>query len=357
MRSSRPDDSASPPSPSSLSAASATALAAPARNVDLLKAFATPRRCRRLKQTTISAGAAAVDAPARWHLQALCVERRRSVGYYRALTRGRPDTATARTPASSPPSRASVARSSRARRTSASPRATRRSTERVHLRRAALLADVVLVHATTVCSTRGRSRISRTAEQADPDPDGEPGDRRRASLAPPAGERVRSPGRWSDATGSGVDRFRPGTPPSSHACVRRLRLMEPSLPVAERPRRPEWMKVRAPRVRLALLRRAQAHPRREPEHDLRGGALPEHRRVLGPRARRRSRSSATRAPAPAATATSTRASPRRRRTRSSRCASRRPRRRWSSSTSSSRRSTATTCPTAAPATTRRRSAR
>src|SRR5213592_4432853 len=33
---------------------------------------------------------------------------------------------------------------------------------------------------------------------------------------------------------------------------------------------------------LALLRRAQADPRREPEHDLRRGALPEHRRVLGP---------------------------------------------------------------------------
>jgi lipoyl synthase len=32
---------------------------------------------------------------------------------------------------------------------------------------------------------------------------------------------------------------------------------------------------------LALLRREEADPRCEPEHDLRGGALPEHRRVLG----------------------------------------------------------------------------
>src|ERR671926_31555 len=35
--------------------------------------------------------------------------------------------------------------------------------------------------------------------------------------------------------------------------------------------------------RLALLRREEAHSRREPPHDLRGGALPQHWRVLGTR--------------------------------------------------------------------------
>ena len=80
--------------------------------------------------------------------------------------------------------------------------------------------------------------------------------------------------------------------------------MEPSLPVAERPRRPEWMKVRAPSADSRYFDVKQADPRREPAHDLRGGPLPEHRRVLGPRARRPSRSSATRARARAATATS-----------------------------------------------------
>ena len=65
----------------------------------------------------------------------------------------------------------------------------------------------------------------------------------------------------------------------------RLSCLWESLPVAERPRRPEWMKVRAPSAERQLLRREEADPRREPEHDLRGGALPEHRRVLGPRHR------------------------------------------------------------------------
>src|SRR5207253_10706942 len=37
--------------------------------------------------------------------------------------------------------------------------------------------------------------------------------------------------------------------------------------------------------RLALLRRQEADPRREPAHDLRGGTLPQHRRVLGSRYR------------------------------------------------------------------------
>ena len=36
---------------------------------------------------------------------------------------------------------------------------------------------------------------------------------------------------------------------------------------------------------LVLLRRQEADPRRLAEHDLRGGALPEHRGVLGPRDR------------------------------------------------------------------------
>ena len=108
---------------------------------------------------------------------------------------------------------------------------------------------------------------------------------------------------------------------------------------------------------LALLRREEADPRREPEHDLRGGPLPEHRRVLGPRhgdlpdPRRHVH---PRLPLLLRQLRQARAL---RPTRSSRSGSRRPRRRWSSSTSSSRRSTATTSPTAAPATTRRRSAR
>ena len=59
--------------------------------------------------------------------------------------------------------------------------------------------------------------------------------------------------------------------------------METSLPVAERPRRPEWMKVRAPSADSRYFDVKKLHPRREPAHDLRGGALPEHRRVLGPR--------------------------------------------------------------------------
>ena len=59
--------------------------------------------------------------------------------------------------------------------------------------------------------------------------------------------------------------------------------VETSLPVAERPRRPEWMKVRAPSSERQLLRRQEAAARPAPEHDLRGGALPEHRGVLGTR--------------------------------------------------------------------------
>ena len=108
---------------------------------------------------------------------------------------------------------------------------------------------------------------------------------------------------------------------------------------------------------LALLRRPQADPRREPAHDLRGGALPEHRRVLGPRhgdlpdPRRHLHARLPlllRALGQARVAA-----------RPARAAQARPDRgrRWASSTSSSRPSTATTCPTAGPATTRRRSGR
>ena len=85
--------------------------------------------------------------------------------------------------------------------------------------------------------------------------------------------------------------------------------MESSLPVAERPRRPEWMKVRAPSADTPLLRRQEADPRR------RACTRSARRRAArtspsaGAAAPRRSRSSATPAPAPAATATSTRARP------------------------------------------------
>ena len=127
-------------------------------------------------------------------------------------------------------------------------------------------------------------------------------------------------------------------------------------PSRNAPRRPEWMKVRAPSAdtryressgcstapactRSARRRAARTSP------------------SAGAAARRPSRSWATPARAPAATATSTRGPRAARPTRSSRCASPRPRTRWGSTTSSSPRSTATTSPTGAPATTRRRSAR
>ena len=106
------------------------------------------------------------------------------------------------------------------------------------------------------------------------------------------------------------------------------------------------------------LRRARRHrPQRGPAHGLRGGALPEHRRVLGRAARRRSRSWATRARAPAATAPSTRPSAASRSIRSSPGAWPRPRSAWDCATSSSPRSTATIWTIAAPSTGRARSAR
>ena len=48
------------------------------------------------------------------------------------------------------------------------------------------------------------------------------------------------------------------------------------------PRRPEWMKVRAPSADSRYFEVKSSSAAR-PAHDLRGGPLPEHRRVLGPR--------------------------------------------------------------------------
>ena len=59
--------------------------------------------------------------------------------------------------------------------------------------------------------------------------------------------------------------------------------MEKSLPVAERPRRPEWMKVRAPSANSRYFEVKSLMREGGSAHDLRGGALPEHRRVLGAR--------------------------------------------------------------------------
>ena len=68
---------------------------------------------------------------------------------------------------------------------------------------------------------------------------------------------------------------------ASGTTVSRLIPMQRSLPVADRPRRPEWMKVRAPSANSALLRGERPHAGAQPAHGLRGSALPEHRRVLG----------------------------------------------------------------------------
>mgnify|MGYP003694317481 CR=1 FL=1 len=145
---------------------------------------------------------------------------------------------------------------------------------------------------------------------------------------------------------------------ASGATIHRLTDVQKSLPVADRPRRPEWMKVRAPSADSRYFDVKKLIHGAEPAHDLRGGPLPEHRRVLGPRhgdvpdPRRHVHA---RVPL---LLRHTRASPSTRPTRSSRCGSRttaaqmepqarrrhlgRPRRRR---------------PTGAPATTRRRSAR
>ena len=96
--------------------------------------------------------------------------------------------------------------------------------------------------------------------------------------------------------------------------------METSLPVAERPRRPEWMKVRAPSQNGQLLRRQEADPRRAAATRSARRRAARTSPSAGGAAPRRSRSSARPAPAPAATATSTRASRASRSTRSSRSA-------------------------------------
>ena len=147
-------------------------------------------------------------------------------------------------------------------------------------------------------------------------------------------------------------RRRRPAPPRLHCLT-----MKGSLPVAERPRRPEWMKVRAPSANSSYFDVKKLLHGAQPEHDLRRGALPEHRRVLGPRHRDlpdprrhvharlplllRQLRQAERAGRPARAAA--------------------PRAGGEAdgprSTSSSRRSTATTSPTRAPATTPRRSAR
>ena len=118
--------------------------------------------------------------------------------------------------------------------------------------------------------------------------------------------------------------------------------METSLPVAERPRRPAWMKVRAPSADSRYFDVRKLIHGASLNTVCEEARCPNIAECWG-RAPRRSRSSATRAPARAATATSTPASrsppdpleplrlPRRRR-------------RWACSTSSSRRSTATTSP-------------
>ena len=59
-------------------------------------------------------------------------------------------------------------------------------------------------------------------------------------------------------------------------------IVETSLPVAERPRRPEWMKVRAPSTDGRYFDVKKLIHGAEPAHGLRGGSVPEHRRVLGP---------------------------------------------------------------------------
>ena len=120
--------------------------------------------------------------------------------------------------------------------------------------------------------------------------------------------------------------------------------MESSLPVAERPRRPEWMKVRAPSADSRYFDVKKLLHGLVAAHRLRGGALPQHRRVLGPRHRdlpdpRRH----VHARVPLLLRPLRQAG---RAARPARAAPRRPGRRadGAASTSSSRRSTATTCP-------------
>ena len=82
---------------------------------------------------------------------------------------------------------------------------------------------------------------------------------------------------------------RPSRPLGARAAqpdrARRLEPMQTSLPVAERPRRPEWMKVRAPSADCSYFDVHKLLHGASLVHGLRGGALPEHRRVLGARHR------------------------------------------------------------------------
>ena len=140
--------------------------------------------------------------------------------------------------------------------------------------------------------------------------------------------------------------------------LRSIRSMATSHPAdAEQRPRPEARVAQGARARVAELSAPEgADARAEPPHRVRGGALPEHRRVLEPRhgdvhdSRRRLharlrllRRRRTAVPAPS-TPRSRRASPT-------------PSRRSASTTSSSRRSIATMCRTAARRSSPRRSAR
>ena len=137
---------------------------------------------------------------------------------------------------------------------------------------------------------------------------------------------------------------RPLTPPGRR--LRTLGSVETSLPVADRPRRPEWMKVRAPSQDSQFFDVKKLLQGASLDDRVRGGALPERRRVLGApdgdlhAARRRLH------PQVPATATSRTGKPGAVDPHEPR-AGRRGRRRSACATWSSPRSTATTSPTAA----------
>ena len=143
---------------------------------------------------------------------------------------------------------------------------------------------------------------------------------------------------------------------ASGTTVSRLTPMEPSLPVAERPRRPEWMKVRAPSADTRyfdvkkLIHGERLHTiceeARCPNIAECWGRGTATFQILGATCTRACRYCYVHSGRPDSHPI-----------RSSHSDSRTRRRRWSSSMSSSPLSTATTSPTAAPATTRRRSAR
>ena len=85
-------------------------------------------------------------------------------------------------------------------------------------------------------------------------------------------------GRYAELVG----RARPTESPSS---VSRLRLDGDFAPRRRSPAPPRVDEGARAVAERQLLRREEADPRRAAAHDLRGGALPEHRRVLGPRHR------------------------------------------------------------------------